>query len=249
MYAVFLDIDGTIMNNGIIPQRNIDVITSVQQLGHKVFINTGRSYASIPRELLDAVHFDGIVAGMGSYIRLGDEIVKSVVIPGNILKEIADYFVSKDMLCIFEGEEKMLYMNVNNEEDKLIVKDGNDFFTVYKEVRISKVTVGGVLTHNAVKLLEKNFTVIQHKMYAEFALKGCSKANGMKAMLERLSLKRENSIAVGDSANDIDMLEYAGISVAMGNSSAEVKQLCDFVSETVDNAGVAAALEKYVLSA
>lgn len=248
-YAVFLDIDDTLMSNGIIPQKNIDVIASVQQLGHKVFINTGRSYASIPKELFDTIRFDGVVAGIGSYVRFGDEIVKSIVIPNNLLKKVAEYCLSTDILCIFEGEEKVLYINVNNEENKLILKNSNDFLTVYKDIRISKITVCGVLTDNVIKMIEEDFTVIQHKKYTEFSLKGCSKSNGMKTMLKRLSLKRENCIAMGDSPNDIDMLEYAGISVAMENSTDEVKKLCDFVSETADNAGVAVALEKYVLPA
>lgn len=69
----------------------------------------------------------------------------------------------------------------------------------------------------------------------------------MKVMLKRLSLKIENSIAMGDSKNDMDMLKHAGISVAMENSPDEVKKLCDYVSDTAANAGVAAALEALVL--
>ena len=67
----------------------------------------------------------------------------------------------------------------------------------------------------------------------------------MKVMLKRLSLKIENSIAMGDS--NMDMLKHAGISVAMENSPDEVKKLCDYVSDTAANAGVAAALEALVL--
>lgn len=245
-YAVFLDIDGTLMSNGIIPQKNIDVIATVQQLGHKVFINTGRSYASIPKHVFNAVKFDGVVAGIGSYVRYGDEIIESIAIDRNILKKVANLFISTGRSCVFEGEENMLCLNVDNKGDKLIVKSGNDFLTVYNDTRISKVTVQGILTDREVSLLQEHFTVIQHENYAEFALKGCSKSKGMKAMMKRLSLRRENCIAMGDSANDIDMLQYAGISVAMKNSTDEVKKLCDFVSETAGNAGVAAALEKYV---
>ena len=246
-YAIFLDIDGTLMSNGIIPQKNIDVIAYVQQLGHKVFINTGRSYACIPRKVLNAIHFDGVVAGIGSYVLLDDEIVQSITIPKNILEKITEHFLSTGRYCIFEGEEKLLYLNIDDADDKLIIRNSNDFSTVYKDVCITKVTVDGVLSDNEIKRLEEEFVVFQHENYGEFALKGCSKANGMKVMLKRLSLKRENSIAMGDSKNDMDMLQYAGISVAMENSSAEVIELCDFVSESADNAGVAAALEVLVL--
>ena len=247
-YAIFLDIDDTLMSNGIIPQKNIDAIAYVQQLGHKVFINTGRSYAVIPKQIFDVISFDGVVAGIGSYVRYGDEIIQSITIPENLLKKVAEHFLSTGRYCVFEGEEKILYLNIISTKDRLIIKNSNDLSTVYKDIRISKITVGGVLSEEERRMLEEHFTVFQHQTYAEFAMKGCSKSSGMKVMLNWLGLKRENCIAMGDSINDIDMLKYAGISIAMGNSSDEVRELCDFVSETATNAGVAMALEKYILS-
>jgi len=246
-YAIFLDIDGTLMSNGIIPQKNIEKITHVQQLGHKVFINTGRSYACIPKNLMDAIQFDGVVAGIGSYVLLKGEIVQNITIPKNTLEKVTEYFLSTGRPCLFEGEEKLLYLNIDDAEDKLIIRHSNDFSTVYKDVLITKVTVQGILSDDEIKQLEEEFVVFQHEAYGEFAIKGCSKSNGMKVMLKRLSLKIENSIAMGDSKNDMDMLKHAGISVAMENSPDEVKKLCDYVSDTAANAGVAAALEALVL--
>jgi len=250
IYAIFIDIDGTLMERGIIPQQNIDTIALVRKLGHKVFINTGRSYAYIPKEVFDKVQFDGVVAGIGAYVRYGDEIVRSITIPENQLIELADYFLSIDAPCVFEGEEKLLYLNIDSKKnDKLIVKDSSDFSSIYKGVRISKVTIGRPLLENEIEMLEPNFSVFQHDRYAEFALKGCSKSSGMEAMLKRIGIGRKNCIAIGDSINDVEMLKYAGISVAMGNSPYEIKELCDYISETADNAGVAAALQKIILCA
>ena len=215
IYAIFIDIDGTLMNGGTIPQENINVIDSVRKLGHKVFINTGRSYACIPKKVFDSVDFDGVVAGIGSYVRYGDEIVQSITIPENMLIELADYFLSTDALCVFEGEEKLLYLNADNiknkNADRLIIKDSSDLSTIYKGIRISKVTVVRPLLETEIKMLEQNYSVYQHENYAEFALKGCSKSAGMQVMLRRLGLGKENCIAIGDSANDIDMLKHAGI--------------------------------------
>ncbi len=250
VYAIFIDIDGTLMNRGTIPQQNIDAIASVRRLGHKVFINTGRSYACIPKKIFEMVEFDGVVAGIGAYVRYGDEVVRSVTIPENLLIKLVDYFRSIDTYCVFEGEERLFYLNINNkDDDKLIIKDSSDFTTIYKEPRISKVTVGRPLLEDEIEMLEPNFAVFQHDHYAEFALKGCSKSAGMEAMLKRIGIDRKNCIAIGDSINDVEMLKYAGISVAMGNSPHEIKELCDYVSDTVDNAGVAEALQKLILCA
>lgn len=249
IYAIFIDIDGTLMERGTIPQQNIETIASVRKLGHKVFLNTGRSYAYIPEQVFDKVEFDGVVAGIGAYVRYGDEIVRNVTIPENQLIELADYFLSIGALCVFEGEDKLLYLNIDKRDDKLIISDSSDFSTIYKGVRISKVTVGRPLLEKEIEMLEPNFSVFQHDHYAEFALKGCSKSAGMEAMLKRIGIDRKNCIAIGDSINDVEMLKYAGISVAMGNSPHEIKELCDYVSDTVDNAGVAEALQKLILCA
>jgi hydroxymethylpyrimidine pyrophosphatase-like HAD family hydrolase len=70
---------------------------------------------------------------------------------------------------------------------------------------------------------------------------------GLRALCDHLGVKAEEVIAIGDNLNDLSMLKFAGLSIAMGNARAEVKEICDV--ETLDNRhdGVAAAIEKYIL--
>ena len=69
-YLIFLDIDGTILPwNAPISPRTVDGIRRAQAEGHKVFINSGRAIGIIPKDLLDTVKPDGIVAGLGVWIR------------------------------------------------------------------------------------------------------------------------------------------------------------------------------------
>lgn len=70
------------------------------------------------------------------------------------------------------------------------------------------------------------------------------KATGIKLFLEHLGLEREDSIAIGDGPNDLQMMEYAGIGVAMGNAKAEVKALADMVTSDVTEDGIYHAFEK-----
>lgn len=249
IYAVFLDIDGTLMSRGQIHPKNIENIAVARRLGHKVFINTGRSYACIPYQLLEKLQLDGVVAGIGSYVRFGDQIIKNVIIPQALLQNMTDYFLKTKIPCIFEGEEKMLYMQMDglkNLEGELIIDAQHNFTNDHNNVRITKVTMIGQLSEADIQFLESDFTIFQHEDYAEIAVKGCSKAGGMQLMLNHIALGRENSIAMGDSANDLDMLAWAGISIAMANASDEVKAICDHVTDAADQAGVAAALEKFV---
>ena len=65
--------------------------------------------------------------------------------------------------------------------------------------------------------------------------------------LDYLGIKKENSIAVGDSSNDIEMLKNAGIAIAMGNAEDAVKSMADFVSTDCDNGGVGYAIEMMLM--
>ena len=81
----------------------------------------------------------------------------------------------------------------------------------------------------------------------EINFNGVSKGNAVKALIEKYGIKREELICIGDNENDISMLQFAGVSVAMGNAIKEVKEIADYVTDTNKNNGVAKAIEKFIL--
>lgn len=76
---------------------------------------------------------------------------------------------------------------------------------------------------------------------------GTTKASALKGLADYLDLTAENIMAIGDAANDAEMLDFAGLGVAMGNASQDIKDLADAVTLDNDQAGLARALEKFVL--
>ena len=76
---------------------------------------------------------------------------------------------------------------------------------------------------------------------------GVSKGRGLMALAERLGLARDQVMAVGDSGNDLTMLEAAGLGVAMGNATREVRHAADVITADNNHDGVAEAIEKYAL--
>ena len=82
-------------------------------------------------------------------------------------------------------------------------------------------------------------------MFTDIVPAGGNKRVGMEKMLEHLGIAREETMAFGDGGNDIPMLAYAGIGVAMGNASEEVKKYADFVTRSVDEDGIVYALQHY----
>lgn len=76
---------------------------------------------------------------------------------------------------------------------------------------------------------------------------GVNKANGLLRVCEELSISMSEVMAVGDSLNDIKMIEQAGIGVAMGNGQEKIKEVADFITSTNNDDGVAKAIEQFIL--
>ena len=250
-FAIFLDIDNTLMSEGKIPEKNIQAIKKVREKGSFVFINTARSFAFIPEILKDETLFDGYVAGIGTDLRLHGEQISSYTMSTDELKFIAEHFIDDTREIAFEGEDDVLWINPEARRTGILsmLSSPDEFDTIYKDCKISKMYVRGQLTDEENEIFGKDYILYQHECYAEFVAKGYGKAVGMQRMTEHLGISQNNCIAMGDSANDTDMLMAAGISVAMGNAIPEIKAICTYISADAKDGGVADALEKFILKA
>lgn len=83
--------------------------------------------------------------------------------------------------------------------------------------------------------------------YLEIMTKKASKTSAIEFLCNKLNIEKEEVIAIGDNYNDMDMLQYAGVGIAMGNAPDIVKEKADDITATNDEDGVAKALEKYFL--
>jgi Cof subfamily protein (haloacid dehalogenase superfamily) len=256
--AIFLDIDGTLIaHNKTYPAPEVIAqIERTRKAGHLVFFNTGRSLGNIPARLAQAPWIDGIVAGGGALVQLADDAegprLKTVYhkwIEPELLRRICAHFLKTGVWCFFEGEENIYALNRGEFSlpivEPLIIEKEDDFLTKYKGVFISKITMMGKTTKEEKELFGDSFQLIDQRDYHEGLIKGESKSNGMKIVLEARGISRENSIAIGDSANDLDMLRYAGTGIAMGNATAELKAAASYICADVDHYGAAEALKKY----
>lgn len=244
-YIIFLDIDGTVMVNNAVPELDVKAIDKARELGHKVFINTGRAYGFFPKELQEALEYDGVVCGLGSYIRIGDEVIYSSVLSCEVIHTIVNEMYDKGLMILLEGEKRNIFMLKKDGEDKGAYTPETLPDEVLLDSRINKITFG-VLNDEQEKYLSQYVTVFRHPNYSEVAQKGCSKSNGMKQVLEYYGTDISHCIAMGDSLNDSDMLGAAGISVAMGNAVDYIKSICDYVSVDADKGGVAVAIMKFI---
>lgn len=248
-HAIFLDIDNTFTAGSEVPsEENISAVRRVREMGHLVFLNTGRSYGFIPETVLKSTEFDGVLAGNGSFIKFGEEIIKADRMSVEVLKKQSEYFLKNRLPVIFEGEKDTLYICSDRHLPTwLEVADPDDFDEKYAEVPITKVTVLGHLNNEGRKLVGEDMRLIEFPTYAEAVIDGNDKAKGIQIIMDKTGIDRAHCIAMGDSLNDIEMVGFCGIGVAMGNACDELKAIADFVSVPANEGGVAKALEHFLL--
>ena len=242
-YIVFLDIDGTVYCHGEIVPQNRVAIRKAQDAGHKICINTARSLADIPPKILDA-HWDGIVAGIGCTVIAEGRKLRSVAIPTAEMAQVFDELTSREIPLMLEGEDILLCNPFYPDPDHaVLLQSGGEIAARFVDRVLDKAFLPAVLPQDLQDSLSARFQFYQHRSYAEFSAKGHDKATGMQCVLDFYGADRAHCIAMGDSINDLDMLRYAGISVAMGDASEDVKKICRLVTCNADEGGVAQALE------
>lgn len=97
------------------------------------------------------------------------------------------------------------------------------------------------------ELGETAYVTTSKPMYVDVLHPDVSKGRALARLAQQLGVARQEVMAVGDSLNDVEMLSYAGLGVAMGNARDEVKERADAVTAANDEDGVAEAIERYVL--
>ena len=236
------DIDGTLLRNSPKAlQKNIDVIQKVRSLGHKVLINTGRSTAYMPQEIDTDKYFDGVVSGAGARIILDKKEIFCELMPDIAIRHFCETCFDTKDICILEGVDDMYVVGPEREfvyDWQFITPDNIEKY-MKTELKIEKFTILGNAPLELQDILGKDYVVLQHPTYAEII-----QAGAMKIVLDCLGIPVEQSVAMGDSLNDFDMISAAGIGVAMGNAIPEIKDTATMTTSSVDEAGVAAALER-----
>ena len=247
-YIIFLDVDGTVYDGKGVPKRNVEALARAKALGHKVFLNTGRAYCILPQALMDAVKPDGVVCAMGTTVYVGAERIFSAHFTqedAEILLRFGDTYALRTLP---ESEERLVSLRMEAFEGQdHFAEDTDDLFRRYPDMKVCKVSYMQEVDESLLAPLRGRFHVYAHSGYAEIPAHGCDKATGIAAVCAYYGVGREAAIAIGDSGNDYDMVKYAGVGVAMGNASADIKAIADFVTLTCEEGGVGHAVEELVL--
>ena len=147
-----------------------------------------------------------------------------------------------------------IYKYVSNLENpkflKITVCDDNKFVfqSIIRKLRkISNIEVLDVL-HMSRKMIKQGTEDIPIEYYyTEISLKDVDKWNAIEFLMNKMNLKKEEIIAIGDNMNDKIMIENAGLGVAMKGSTPNIVDIADYVTDGNNDEGVAKVLEKFLL--
>lgn len=240
---LFLDLDGTLMFDGKISRANIEALDKVKALGHRVFINTGRSKGFIPPQVMDAFEWDGLVAGC-SYAELGGEVILNEALSSKNITDVYSFCMDKGIFCLFEGVDAVYTVNHTYGID--ITGKIDEFLKREASRRITKLTFGNARSGHNLKF--DGLKILQMEAYAEGMLQGYSKATAMELICQKLGIEREQCIAFGDSENDVEMLKFAGTSVVMAHAPESLDYYATLRTKGEED-GVAQAIKELFLKA
>lgn len=269
MYKLLaLDMDGTLLNSKHqISIKNKEMVKKAREEGIKVVLLSGREPGSI--KLYSAeLGLDEVLSGFNGGI-ISDHKVEKIHLNHCLEEDLARKTIAlaeKDNMCvvIFLLSEILIsddsdqrysifdkyviipvkevgklsdYLEINNlwtSINKILVSDENETLKVFK-------------TKLEIETDYKMSLLFSLSFFLEVFSKDVSKGVALKQIAEHYGIKREEIIAIGDGENDISMIQYAGLGVAMENAPNNVKEFADYITLSNKEDGVSHVIEKYLL--
>lgn len=259
------DLDGTLLPGGAkVSEKNIRAVRDMVDAGVIFTLATGRMYrAALPIGKSLSVDVP-LITYNGALIKsVSGEVIKESVFPTELALEVIEFCRLNNFHLNTYSDDHLRFAEMNHYAEgymKAMSIDGEavDWEAMKnfsaRSYKLLIVTDGDAEAKACMVELKKqpfaaNLDVVQsNPQYVEILVKGVSKASALKFMAERYGIAIEETLAIGDSGNDLAMLKAAGVSVAMGNASDAVKSVCDHVTGLCVDDGFADAVYNFVLN-
>lgn len=251
---MFLDVDGTLAHRGDVPAGNAGAVRAARANGHLVLLCTGRAGCMVP-ERIRAIGFDGFVTSAGCHVELDGEVLQDRRVPTDLAARIVAVLDRHDVAYLLEspdalhgrpGIDERLAELIGQRLGGRVRADGThegptDMLRVLRMGEdLTGVPFAKVVFFDsplpAAALAEEIGPEVgglpssipgMGSSAGELYLLDRTKAVGMQDVVERLGLSRDDVVAVGDGLNDLEMLDYAGIAVAIEGSDPRVLARAD----------------------
>ncbi|EGJ28283.1 bifunctional Cof-type HAD-IIB family hydrolase/peptidylprolyl isomerase [Streptococcus porcinus] len=249
---VFFDIDDTlrIKDTGYMPETIQKIFKELKAKGILTGIASGRARYGVPQEVQE-LHADYCVKLNGAYAKDDlKNIIFQAPIPDEIVMRFKEWADAVGINYGMAGRHQAVLSERNDLVSKAIdpvyadlevCPDFNEKHDVYQMWTFEDQGDALQLPDD---LAEHLRLVRWHDNSSDVVLKGTSKALGVSKVVDHLGLKPENILVFGDELNDLELFDYAGISIAMGISHPLLQEKADFVTKKVEEDGILYALEE-----
>ena len=257
---IVLDLDGTLTNSKKeISSRNRETLIRIQEQGIRLVLASGRpTYGIVPlANELRMNEFGGFILSYngGEIINWETkEMMYENVLPNEVVPVLYECARTNHLsILTYDGAEIVTensqdpYVQKEAFLNKMAIRETNDFLTDIT-LPVAKCLIVGKLIPVESELcirLQGKINVFRSEPYfLELVPQGIDKALSLSVLLENIGMTREEVIAIGDGYNDLSMIKFAGMGIAMGNAQEPVKKAADYITLTNDEDGVAEAIER-----
>lgn len=252
---IFFDIDGTLIDEKtkIMLHSTREAIRIARANGHICMINTGRTKRLVGKGITDLVEFDGLLMGCGTMIEYRGETLLHKTLTYDQSVRIMEALKRYRIDALLEGRDENFSDSIENmysESFKRFARGyaGRNYGTFANAPGRYDKIFAYTDTSEVMEAFRQEFAeeldfIVRENDFREIVPKGYSKATAMQFIADRLQIPMENTVAIGDSNNDLPMLKCAHTSIAMGNSTEQVLAIADYVTTDVNEDGIWNALQ------
>lgn len=260
-----------------IPESAVEAIRKLKENGHIPIICTGRAKGHVCNKQLLNMGFEGMIAACGSHVEYNGEMLYEQFMPQAWIEKAVEMSFKYNIPVVFEGRQKHWIsakgFTHDGFVDRMILAMGENavIFNEYSpDIKANKFSGDVLLSsdyENFRRELSADMSFIYHELGGvpgiwqakfkddperitgvfEAVIPGTSKAEGMKILCDYLKVDISETFAIGDSNNDIEMVDAAGIGIAMGNGSEKLKEIADYITRDLEDDGVYKALDHFGL--
>lgn len=265
--ALALDLDGTLMNSEKkLSQVNKEAVWNAIEAGTAVILASGRPMFGV-KPVADMLELDKrggyILAYNGGNILdcKSGRLIYSREIPKQCIGDISEAAGKNGVYALTYYEDSIV---AESDSDEYVIKEAFcnscgikkvDNLTEFVDYPVAKFLVVGehikllpVLEELTEKHGDKLDIFFSEEYFLEIVPKNVAKDVSLDAMLEKLGIDKSQLIACGDGMNDMSMIKYAGLGIAMENAYPKVKECADYIAPSNDDDGVAGVINKFILS-
>jgi Cof subfamily protein (haloacid dehalogenase superfamily) len=259
--AVFIDVDGTLIKSDhSVSNTTFDVIQKLVTNKILVVLVSARPLSGIEPIAKDIGLLNNPIASLnGAYISDKGNIILNSIIDLGTVRDLDEQLQPFGSTIIYYQQNEWFsqFQNFNTDYEQKITSIPVLIQPVQLTLQCWQNNNNGpnkvlviteeAATNNIQECLKQKFgehlnTYTSKPTYIEIMNKEASKVNAVKLLIKRFNLRKEEIIAIGDNFNDKEMIEYAGLGIAMGNAPEEIKVIADYVTDTNNEDGVAKAL-------